>query len=705
MKMKAILLRQFIKPSPNCYGSEGKSIFSRHSSLFPLSVFRCFRTKTVSRCNFRAKIQNINMLDDALCVYDSMSRIRPLPSVTQFNRLLSQVVNLEEYSAAIHIFNDINCDLGVSVDDCTMNIAINCYCLSNRVDYGFSILGWFFKLGFVPDVLTYDALLKGLFREKKISEAQGLFRKMVKEELCELSVVTYGTVIDGLCKSGNTPMAIEMLRVMENWSCKPDTDVYNMVIEHICYSRSCVDSALKIFDEMCEKDIPPDEVTFKALISGLCSRSRGRRSEVKMLIKKMIGNEIYTDVFTFNSYIDALCDRGLVDEAKDVLDIMKQQNVKPNGFTYSYFMDECCKQGRLELARDVFYSLRKLDYKFCPHVFGFDKLIRSLCEEGLVDEAKDVVDFIKQRKGVLDVFTYSSLMDGYCLQGRMDEARNVFDSLSGMNVALSIRSYNILIKGYCKKMKIDDAMDIFRKMPRKGVKPDVTTYNTILQGLSCGGRFSDALEIFDELQAVGLNPTFDTYSNILDGLCMNGQFERASLFLDELERREGKCLDITYYNIIIDGLCEAKKHDAAQAFFRNLSAKGVRRDVVTYTIMIKGCFQNGLPEEAKDLLVEMEQTSLLPNETTYNVVVQGFLMRGEYDAASKFLDKMVAKGFSPCSSVFGLMLDSLDIKEHDSPIFKFIRKWAPSTLTREDGSKIWSRKSTKKKKGGNQLYH
>ncbi|KAL3653968.1 hypothetical protein CASFOL_003649 [Castilleja foliolosa] len=221
MKMKAILLRQFIKPSPNCYGS----IFSRHSSLFPFSVFRCFCAKTVSKCNSLDKIQNINVLHDALCLYDSMSRMRP------------RVVNLKEYSAAINLFNDISCNLGVSVDDCTMNIAIKCYCLSNRVDYGFSILGWFFKLGFVPDVLTYDSLLKGLFGEKKISEAQGLFRKMVEEELCELSVVTYGTVIDGLCNDDNTQMAIEMLRVMENWSCKPDTDVYNIVIKDLCYDE------------------------------------------------------------------------------------------------------------------------------------------------------------------------------------------------------------------------------------------------------------------------------------------------------------------------------------------------------------------------------------------------------------------------------------------------------------------------------------
>ncbi|KAL3630962.1 hypothetical protein CASFOL_023946 [Castilleja foliolosa] len=172
-----------------------------------LFIFRHFCAKSVANRNSREKMKlglgNIRNLDDALSVYDDMSRARPLPNVKQFNQLLSRVVNLKECSAAIYLFEDISCNLGIYVDEYTMNIAINSYCLSNRADFGFSILGWFFKLGCVPNVITFSTLLKGLFRENKINEAQELFRKMVKEELCELSVVTYGTVIDGLCKAGN----------------------------------------------------------------------------------------------------------------------------------------------------------------------------------------------------------------------------------------------------------------------------------------------------------------------------------------------------------------------------------------------------------------------------------------------------------------------------------------------------------------------
>ncbi|KAL6565310.1 hypothetical protein OROGR_002261 [Orobanche gracilis] len=323
MKIKGFFLRQFPSSSRIRYESD-KSLFLPNNQFLSLSVFRCMCTKFVANGQkMNLGLGNINGLDDALSLYEKLSRTRPLPSVVQFNKLLSHLVNLKEYAAAIYLFKDIG-NLGVLVDEYTMTIAINCYCLSNRVDFGFSILGWFFKRGCVPNVFTFNTLLKGLFRGNRINEAQELFRKMVREGLCELSVVTYGTVIDGLCKAGNTAMAIELLRVMEKGSCKPNARIYSMIIDGLC-KDGMIDSAFKLFDEMSEKEITPDVVTYTALVCGLCNL--GRWKEVKMLMKEMISYKIYPNVFTFNSLIDGLCKEGLMDEAEDVLSIMKQQNV------------------------------------------------------------------------------------------------------------------------------------------------------------------------------------------------------------------------------------------------------------------------------------------------------------------------------------------------------------------------------------------
>ncbi|GFP95765.1 pentatricopeptide repeat-containing protein at1g62910 [Phtheirospermum japonicum] len=378
MKVSGFWVCRFLSSSPNCYGV-GKShfIYNDHTPPLPLSIFRCFCSKPASNCNIREKLNCVKGLNDALCLYDDMSRMRPLPGVIQFNQLLSRVVDLKEYSAATYLFKDIY-ELGISVSGITTNIAINSYCVLGRVDYGFSILGWFFKHGCVPD-RAFNTLLKGLFGENKINEAQELFRKMVREGLCELDVVTYGTVINGLCKAGNTPMAIELLRVMKKGRriCKPNTHIYNMVIDGLCKDRMMYD-ALKLFDEMSEKVIPPDVATYNALVCGLCNLSCW--GEAKMIIKKMIDYKIYPNVITFNNLIDALCKEGLVDEAKDVLQIMKQKNVSPDVISYSSLMERYCLQGRMVEARNVFDS-SMASKNIAPNVWSYNILINGYCKK------------------------------------------------------------------------------------------------------------------------------------------------------------------------------------------------------------------------------------------------------------------------------------------------------------------------------------
>ncbi|KAK6145575.1 hypothetical protein DH2020_022395 [Rehmannia glutinosa] len=514
-----------------------------------------------------------------------MARIRPFLRVEQFNRLLSRVVNLKEYKSAIYLFKDI-CDLGISVDEYTMTIAINCYCLSNRVDYGFSLLGWFFKRGCVPDVFTFNTLLKGLFRENKINEAQELFRKMVREGFCQLNVVTYGIVIDGLCKAGNTAMAIELLRVMEKGSY----------------------SALKLFNEMSEKGITPDNFTYNALISGFCNLSRWR--EVKMLFKEMIDCNLYPDVVTFSTLVDALCKEGLMDEAEDVLHLMMERNVVPYVVSYNALMDGYCLQGRVDKARNVFYSMASKN--IAPDIHSFNTLINGYCKKMKIDDAMHILREMHRKGFKPDVATYSTILQGLfrsvdvllhwrfltscklMLSKRViDEAKDFLLKMEQASLLRMGLPTTLLFKDFWGG-EYDVAAEFLEEMDAKGFSPDSSTFTLLLDslgmrgnkillflkkmlpqlqnllygdksmihveemnklsklkavvcsiGLFHAGRCSTALELFDELQVVGLKPDFHTYCNMLDGLCRNDQPERAFLLLEATEQK-GEHLHIAY---------------------------------------------------------------------------------------------------------------------------------------------------------------
>ncbi|GJS10798.1 nucleotide-binding alpha-beta plait domain-containing protein [Tanacetum coccineum] len=95
-----------------------------------------------------------------------------------------------------------------------------------------------------------------------------LFKKLVREKLCEPNEVMYGTVINGLCKVGKTSKALELVRFMAKGSYKSRVDQYNMIIDGLCKDKM-VDQALELFDKMIEKGI-----TYNSLIHGLCNFGR-----------------------------------------------------------------------------------------------------------------------------------------------------------------------------------------------------------------------------------------------------------------------------------------------------------------------------------------------------------------------------------------------------------------------------------------------
>ncbi|KAJ0558652.1 putative tetratricopeptide-like helical domain superfamily [Helianthus annuus] len=208
-------------------------------------------------------------VDDALQMFDEMLQRQPPPSIFQFTKLINGIVKMKQYSTALSLFKKVNL-MGIPTDLYAINISINCHCQLNQVAYGFALLATIFKQGYSPDQATYNTLINGLVLADRVFEAVELFKKLLREKVCEPDQIMYGTVINGLCKVGDTSKALELLRFMESVSCKckPYAEHYNAVIDSLCKDRM-VDNALELFTQMNEKGVLANIITYSSLIQGL----------------------------------------------------------------------------------------------------------------------------------------------------------------------------------------------------------------------------------------------------------------------------------------------------------------------------------------------------------------------------------------------------------------------------------------------------
>ncbi|PHT96500.1 hypothetical protein BC332_34574, partial [Capsicum chinense] len=154
--------------------------------------------------------KEVKCLDDAVSLFHRMVRMKPIPSLSVFCKLFKTMLSMKHYSAVVSLFQEMR-KLDIPINDFVLNILINSYCLMHRSDCAFSLLPFYLKSGIPFNVVTFATLIRGLFAEHNLNDAVELFKKVVRENICEPNVVMYGTVMNGLSRRGHTQKALSLL--------------------------------------------------------------------------------------------------------------------------------------------------------------------------------------------------------------------------------------------------------------------------------------------------------------------------------------------------------------------------------------------------------------------------------------------------------------------------------------------------------------
>ncbi|KAL5542693.1 hypothetical protein UlMin_010403 [Ulmus minor] len=261
----------------------------------------------------RCKSGNLEV-DEALRHFNSMIKMRPLPSVRAFNYLLGTVSKMKHCSTVLCLYREMMACLLLEPDVCTFTIVIKCLCRLKKVDLGFPVLAVLLKHGLQPDAYTLTTSASWLFQ-------------YILDKGHPCNVVTYATIINGLCKDGQSLKALELLSQM-----------HETMIDH---------------------GVKPDIVTYSSLMHGLC-RS-GERKEAIKLLNMMKRQAIPPNVFTFSILVDALCKERRTKEALTVLGLMTQGGPSPNVVTYNSLLNGLCHSGQMEEAMRLFDGMVSRD--------------------------------------------------------------------------------------------------------------------------------------------------------------------------------------------------------------------------------------------------------------------------------------------------------------------------------------------------------
>ncbi|GER54323.1 pentatricopeptide repeat-containing protein [Striga asiatica] len=231
----------------------------------------------------------------------------------------------------------------------------------------------------------------------------------------------YTTLMKGYMKVGRVADTVRMLEAMshqEDTLSHPDHVTYTTVISAFVKSGS-MEKARQVLKEMARIQIPANLVTYNILLKGYCHQHQIDKAE--SLIHEMVESKIEPDVISYNTLIDGCI---LVDDfsgAFTYFNEMRKRGIAPSKVSYTTLMKAFATSGQPRLAGRVFDEMLR-DPRVKVDLVAWNVLVEGYCKLGLVDEAKGVIQKMKENGFFPNVATYGSLANGIAIARKPGEA-------------------------------------------------------------------------------------------------------------------------------------------------------------------------------------------------------------------------------------------------------------------------------------------
>uniref|UniRef100_A0A803KN83 Pentatricopeptide repeat-containing protein n=1 Tax=Chenopodium quinoa TaxID=63459 RepID=A0A803KN83_CHEQI len=220
------------------------------------------------------------------------------------------------------------------------NTIIDSLCKDSLLQQAMDLFSAIKTDGIQPNVVTYTSLIRGLYNSGCREEAKAVLTEMLKTNIAP-TVVTYSTLVDMFCKDGNVKEAQATLQLMTHKGVTPNIFTYNALLDGYCL-RGQMRDAKKLLDIMAQNGCEPDLAV--------------------ALLEDMEDKGIRPDIVTYNILMDSLCEAGQLEDAAKFFSDLVLKGLQPSLKTYNILVKGFCKKGLMNEANDV---LRKMEKDGC----------------------------------------------------------------------------------------------------------------------------------------------------------------------------------------------------------------------------------------------------------------------------------------------------------------------------------------------------
>ncbi|KAJ8118422.1 hypothetical protein ONZ43_g3996 [Nemania bipapillata] len=307
--------------------------------------------------------------------------------------------------------------------------------------------------GVEPSSFLYNALIGKLGKARRIDDCLFYFAEMRALGIKPTSV-TYGTIVNALCRVSDEKFAEELFDEMEampNYKARPAP--YNSMMQFFLTTKRDKSKVLAYYERMKAKGIAPTAHTFKLLVD-----THATLEPVNMTA------------------------------AEAVLDMIRSSGQRPEPVHYASLIHaRGCVLHDMEGARKIFNSVMN-DPSIPANACLFQALFEAMVANHRVADTEPVLVQMKQRRVELTPYIANTLIHGWASEKNIVKATSIYQSVIFEKREPS--TYEAMTRAYLAVEERDQAQSIVVEMMSRGYPSAVV--NKILELLGGGSHETSA---------------------------------------------------------------------------------------------------------------------------------------------------------------------------------------------------------------------
>lgn len=299
--------------------------------------------------------------------------------------------------------------------------------------------------GVEPSVFLYNAVIGKLGKARRIDDCLFYFGDMQSRNI-RPSSVTYGTLVNALCRTSEERFAEEMFDEMESMpNYRPRAAPYNCIIQYFLNTKRDRSKVLAYFERMKARKIKPTSHTYKLLIDAHATLEPINLSAAEAILHNIKASGMQPEAVHYGSLIHA---KG-------------------------------CVMHDMAAARATFDSVLS-DGAVRPTDTLYQNLFEAMVANHQVADTSKVLEDMTVRHVPLTPYIANTLIHGWAADGNIDKAKSIYDSLGVSKREPS--TYEAMTRAFLSAEDHQNASKVVQEMLQKGYPSAVAEKVLLLVG-------------------------------------------------------------------------------------------------------------------------------------------------------------------------------------------------------------------------------